>query len=54
MVRRHHRFPRPRNLDAGNLDLPFVINVIEMQKRQDARIGALPPKMDAQIDRFEL
>ena len=35
VVRRHQRFSRPRDFDAGDLDLAFVVDVIEVQERKD-------------------
>ena len=40
VVRRHQRLARARHLDAAHLDLSLVIDVIEVDDREDAGIGA--------------
>ncbi len=45
MVRRHQRQPRPRQLQLHHLDLSLVVDVIEMQHREDARIRPAPPQV---------
>ena len=54
MIRRDQRLARAGNLDARDFDMPFVINVVEMQERQDAGVGAFAPQVHAQIDRLQL
>ena len=54
MVRRDQRLARARNLDAGDLDVAFVVNVVEMQEGQDARVSAFPLQVHAQVDRLQL
>ena len=54
MVRRHERLARARDLHAGDLDLPLVVDVIQMEQRQQARIGTTALQVRAEVDRLEL
>src|SRR4029079_569386 len=50
MVRRHQRLAGAGELEATDLDLSFVIDVIEMQNGEDARVGAAAFQMLVDID----
>jgi Fatty acid desaturase len=40
VIRRDEREPRPRQRDAGDLELARVVDVIEVEDRKDAGVGA--------------
>src|SRR6476660_5938215 len=50
MVRRHQRLAGACQLESADLDLSFVINVIEVQNGEDARIRATPLQVLVDID----
>jgi hypothetical protein len=54
MIRRHERFARARYFNTGDIDLSFVIDVIEVEKRKDGRVRPLPPEVHTEINRLEL
>ena len=47
MIRRDQRQPRPRQLDADDLHLAGVVDVIEVQDREQTRVG---PRVRLQVD----
>ena len=53
VVRRHQRQPRPRQLQLHHLDLPLVVDVIEVQHREHAGIRAPPPQVRPQVDALQ-
>ena len=53
VVRRHQREPRPRQLELHHFDIPLVIDVIQVQDREDPGIGATAPEVGAQVDAFQ-
>src|SRR5260221_3935966 len=53
MVRRHQRLARPRHLHAPDLHLPFVVDVVEVDDREEARIGAAPFEVLRDVDALE-
>src|SRR5262249_52231788 len=53
MVRGHQGEPRARQLHADDVDGAAIVDVIEMQHRQDAGVGPAPLQMRAQIEAVE-
>jgi len=50
MVRRDEREPRARELDADDLHPPRVVDVVEVQQREESGIGAPSLQVIAQVD----
>src|SRR5687767_7839649 len=50
MVRGHQRLSRARHFHACDVDVAFVINMVEVQERQNSRIGAFASQVHAEID----
>ena len=50
MVGRDHGHARPRQLDVPHFDVSLVVNVIEVEHREDARVRPPPLQVRIQVD----
>ena len=50
MVRRHERLPCAGELQAGDLDVALIVDVIEVQDREKPGIGPPPAQVRAEVD----
>src|SRR4029079_18446495 len=50
VIRGDERPPCSGQLDIRDLDSAVVVDVIQMENREDARIGTSPPQVMAQVD----
>src|SRR6185436_2211502 len=53
VVRGHQGLARAGELETSNLDVSFVINVVEMKDREDAGIGAASLEVLVDVDALE-
>ncbi len=50
MVRGNKRRPPPLDVELYNFNMSGIIQMIKMQKRQDAGIGSLPLQMSYKVE----